>query len=242
MGGGACGCSANQIDVRTPKRPLGALEIQILPENLPDKARIYIGSGVMQVGAPWWDSLDDTQRAAIVSHELAHEENPKELCEPCLDMRAGAMMRHFGYSRSAVSHGFSGDAAPSSRNASANAVKGWDAADAAINDGTHVRAYDHRASMYRVKRFEGDADGQSFGVPDVDGTSVETPEIIDQILSGVGGARQSAPPVNAAPRGKAPTTTAPAPTYMSPTTIAIVAALAVAIIAGVVVHALTKGE
>lgn len=238
----ASACSCGDVDIAPPRRPLGALEIQILPENLPDKARVYIGSGVMQVGGPWWDGLNEHQKVAVVSHELAHEENPTERCESCIDGRAGAMMRHFGFSRDAVKNGFAG--MTSSRNSARAAVEGWDAAESAIAAGVAVRAFDS-FSMFSERRgsfdeLDEELEGQTLIG---DGFSEEDPSIIDAIVGGAPkGSTNTRAPISAAPRTPAPPAPPPALSRQASIAIGIAAALAVAVLAGVVVHALTKGR
>ena len=129
-------CACTSVDVAPPRRYLRSFSLQVVAADLPDRARIYPGAGVIQVSGPWWATLDDAERAAVLAHERAHEENQRETCESCTDMRAGAIMRHEGWSRDIVVDSFRKTVR--SREAGKSAGRGWDATDRAIEAGVAV--------------------------------------------------------------------------------------------------------
>lgn len=130
-------CACTSVDVAPPRRYLNSFSLQVLADDLPDRAHIYPGAGVIQVSGPWWKTLDVAEQAAVLAHERAHEENQRETCESCTDMRAGAIMRHEGWSRDIVVDAFRNTVR--SREAGANAGRGWDATDRAIEAGVAMR-------------------------------------------------------------------------------------------------------
>jgi hypothetical protein len=77
-----------------PKNRRASYTLQLV-EGLPDKARIYVGTGIVQVDRAQWAEWSPLQRLAILNHELAHDENPA-WTESETDRRAGARLRHEG--------------------------------------------------------------------------------------------------------------------------------------------------
>ena len=93
------------------------------------KAYTDVKTGKIFVDDALWNRLSSVERRAIVAHELAHNEAPADRCEPCMDERAGAILRHEGVSLAAAADALR---VVSSRPTADRLVKGWRAADAAI--------------------------------------------------------------------------------------------------------------
>ena len=203
----SCG-SCGAVDTRPPERSANAFEIQHIEGGLPDKARIYPGTGTIQVGAEWWASLNSVQRACVLAHERAHEEDARERCEECIDARAGAILRHEGFSRTAVVDGF--NSTVQSRQSGKAAGQGWDQCDEAIRTGM-VGKFDSFAGGGASGTFE-QSDEDAVVVLDENGQqSVATQEQIDELTG------KKKPPFMDTPEGR------------------IVVALAVAVVAAVIV-------
>lgn len=122
-----CGCSHEHLAAR-PTRGVASYDVQIVPD-LPGKARITPGTGTIQVDREFWARLTADQRAAVLAHEMAHDEDP-EACERCADARAGARLRHAGWgARRAVS---ALSSTVDGRRVAESVLYGWQVANAAI--------------------------------------------------------------------------------------------------------------
>jgi len=126
-GSRACDCGSESIGA-PPFAARASYRVEVVPD-LPGKARVYPGTYHIQVDTGFWGALSAIERAAVLAHEIAHDEAPHR-CERCTDARAGARMRHEGYSRAAVAEAFA--VVVKHRRAFENAVLGWTMADAQI--------------------------------------------------------------------------------------------------------------
>ena len=205
-------CSCGPVKVHAPARGVLSLTVQKVA-HLPDKARIYPGSGQMQVDRGAWASWSRVERACAVAHELAHEEDPTG-CEGCADERAGAILRHFGVSKDAAIAGFR--KIVGGRRTTGSVSRGWDAAD--LSMAPRSLAYGPDGTIWDGGEVVGSVeDGQSMGEPaSVDYGSGQS----------VGAPATSSPPRTRRTTPKAPAT--PAPTAPASSSRAPVAALAIA--------------
>lgn len=222
-----CGCDMEKLGappVTSPK----SFEIQMLDgmtmdiagtgQRLKDaKARTYPGTGVIQIDKEWWAGLTPVQRDAVLAHELAHHDDA-QACEPCTDARAGSRLRHLGYSREASIQAMASLVSNRRRSGEwdENAVgNGWDAADVWLEDASDrvepsaLWSYSGSLSpsadkLGEPQTLDGD-DGQSIGVPDVDGQSIEDPIVLDDGQS-IGSPGPFNPPTKSPPKStpKAP--------------------------------------
>lgn len=125
----SCECDMRHL-AGPPERTEKSYEIQMMT-GVAEKARMFPGAFVIQIDREWWAGLTVPERAAVLAHEMAHDENPTA-CEVCTDARAGARMRHEGISRaqavSAISRLVKARRRTGDFDASA-VGDGWDAAD-----------------------------------------------------------------------------------------------------------------
>jgi hypothetical protein len=111
----------SDFDVSTDTPPDGR------PVSETEKARVYPGTGRIYVNPTTWAAWDNVQKAGVIAHERAHDENPSENSETAIDRRAGAIMRHEGYSRAAAMRALS--SVVQGRATERAVAEGWDAAD-----------------------------------------------------------------------------------------------------------------
>jgi len=78
-------------------------------ENVAHQRALTAADGVTtRIDQPYWQKLDDAQKAAVVAHERAHPQiGMKVNCEGCADKVGGYYMRAWGYSPDVVQHAFS---------------------------------------------------------------------------------------------------------------------------------------
>lgn len=78
------------------------------PEVAMQRALTSVDGVTTRIDSPYWATLDDAQRAAVVAHERAHPEiGMKVNCEGCADKVGGYYMRAWGYAPAVVQHAFS---------------------------------------------------------------------------------------------------------------------------------------
>ncbi len=89
-----------------------------------------------KIDAPYWQKLNDAQKAAVVAHERAHPAiGMDEDCEGCADKVGGFYMRAWGYAPQVVQHAFSSLRVQRKREhgeIGANAAAGAQAAERAL--------------------------------------------------------------------------------------------------------------
>lgn len=124
----SCGCSHEAIGSR-PVATRSSYTIQELPTLQHIKAQIFPGTFTIQVNAGWWRALPSTQKAAVLAHELAHDEDPSA-CERCADARAGARLRWEGLSARAAVDAMR--AVVQGRRTADSVLFGWQVADETI--------------------------------------------------------------------------------------------------------------
>lgn len=124
----SCGCSHEAIGSR-PVATRSSYTIQELPTLQHIKAQIFPGTFTIQVNAAWWRALPSTQQAAVLAHELAHDEDPSA-CERCADARAGARLRWEGLSARAAVDAMR--AVVQGRRTADSVLFGWQVADETI--------------------------------------------------------------------------------------------------------------
>lgn len=124
----SCGCSHENIGSR-PASTRASYTIQELPTLQHIKAQIFPGTYTIQVNAGWWRALPSTQKAAVLAHELAHDEDPSA-CERCADARAGARLRWEGLSARAAVNAMG--AVVQGRRTADSVLFGWQVADETI--------------------------------------------------------------------------------------------------------------
>lgn len=186
-----CGCAELEVLGRRPTAKLSSFQVQLM-DGLPDKARTYPGSRVIQVDRARWAEWSALQRQAVLEHEAAHEEDPKA-CEPCTDARAGARMRWAGVSLVAAVEALG--SIVETRGARESVRVGWLAADASVRSRGNIVAGRIQPpgklapkgevdALPHVKRSYRSADGWedpeaeiSVGTPDVDGTTWGLPDL-----------------------------------------------------------------
>lgn len=205
-----------------PRLPASSFRIDA-GGSVPGKAATVPGGPpVIQVDRAFWARLTERDRAALIAHEVAHHEDPKA-CEPCTDQRAGARLRHEGWSASDVAAAFG--RIVGGRPAARYALEGWKAADAVIRQRAaevaglantaetiapprktwraldDVRYADGTTDLFRSRSDGGveSFDGVSEGVPDVDGTSAEDPAVLEDLLRRPPAGRPKPKPRPAAP-------------------------------------------
>jgi hypothetical protein len=122
-----CACDMAQIGAR-PRVHASSYTIQLV-DGVPGKAEIFLGTGKIQVDRSFWEACNDAQRAAVIAHEIAHDERPDD-CERCCDARAGARLRWEGWSARAAVDGLG--QVVRSRQSGAAVLAGWRAADELI--------------------------------------------------------------------------------------------------------------
>lgn len=241
---------ARSLDVTSkPKRPLGAFEVQVinagdevknpvtgeLEPPLDDKARIYPGTGVIQVNGEWWRKLSNLEQKAVLLHEQAHDEDPRNNNEGDMDERAGAMLRHEGVSRAAAVAAFA--AVVEGRRTSHTVGRGWDLADAAIRGGRALEGECPCPCCSSKRSLE--EDGFSSGLPDVDGTSfADTQQLIE--LGAIPADLGPKPPKQGvrAPAGTAPKVPEGPLSFKRELVIPVV----VAVVAAIAVYVVTRGK
>lgn len=89
----SCSCTRDGIDA-PPRTSPRDFDIQPMP-RVDGRARTWPGTRRIEIDRGWWATLDGSQRAAALAHELAHHDDPS-WCERCADARAGARMRYAG--------------------------------------------------------------------------------------------------------------------------------------------------
>ena len=122
-----CNCNRDIGIGSKPAKTSKDYRIQFVP-SLPDKARIYPGLYIIQIGRDFWETLDDDKRAAVIAHELAHDEG--RACEGCADERAGARLRWQGMGAERAVAALS--SVVQGRRVADRALAGWKAADVAM--------------------------------------------------------------------------------------------------------------
>lgn len=180
-----CGCVELEKLGRKPTAYLSSFQVQIL-QGLPDKARTYPGSRVIQVDKDRWARWSALQRQAVLEHEAAHEEDPAA-CEACTDARAGARMRWAGVSLDAAIDALG--SAVEHRQTRESVRVGWLSAHQVMqqrgksrpmNTGADLAPTEGAEELPKVRRLDGyedPIDEVSNGAPDTDGTSYGLPDI-----------------------------------------------------------------
>ncbi len=124
-----CACEREKIG-RKPITNLASYNIQMI-DGLPGKAQIFPGTGQIQIDRAFWARTTDAQKAAVLAHELAHDEDPLA-CEGCADARAGARLRWQGWPAEVAVNALAG--VVRSRQAGGAVLEGWQIADATIKE------------------------------------------------------------------------------------------------------------
>lgn len=125
-----CNCTDESLAAR-PRADVSSYTVSVV-DGLPDKAKIFPGTGQIQVDRAFWGRISELQRRAVLAHELAHDEDV-EACEDCTDARAGARLRYEGVSLAAAANALGGVVSSRPR-ARESVVRGWQAADEALSN------------------------------------------------------------------------------------------------------------